>query len=125
MNLSKLPQEQQDLINRWRHQSELYLQLKEDKSFYLKIELPDIKVSQVVTGDVEDLITGSTLDSFRNLIINLKDQLETKEMIIQKHEEFQNILKLEITTLENSLVKTQKENTRLISRNFFQRLFNK
>lgn len=111
-------QEEKDLINKWKHNSELYYDLREKKAFHLKVELPNFKLSQVVTGDVEDLVTGTTLESFVGVLKDSSDTIETYKKEVHTLERL-NESKDKLLELKD------KEIFLLKNRPFFKRLFNK
>lgn len=121
----KISQEDLDLVQQWKHHATLYGKLKEEKSFFLKIELPGYKISEVVSQDVEDIITGSTLEAFKNLVKNLRSDLELTEAMSQKQEQLTSRLESENKTIGSELIKVQNELKILKGRNFWQRLLNK
>lgn len=123
--LRGLSQEDRDLLNRWKHDALLYNQLKEEKSFFFKLELPGYKISQVVTGDVEDVITGSTLEAFNKLVKNLKEEVDSLEASYEKQELLIQHFELEIQKIGEELVEKNNELKSLKGRNFWQRLLNK
>lgn len=123
--LRGLSQEDRDLLNRWKHDAVLYNNLKEEKSFFLKIELPGYKISEVVNGDIEDVITGSTLEAFNKLVKNLKTEVDSLESAHEKQELLIQHFEVETQKLGVELVEVKSELKELKARNFWQRLLNK
>lgn len=115
--MNKPTQEELDLINKWKRNSLLYEELKKERSFVLKLELPSFKLTQVITDDVEDAIVGSTLEAFKK---TTKEMKLVNESLTNENENLQRVIEDYKIMLKTESLKVAQLN----ARGFWSRVFN-